>query len=276
MKDSELKVLVKKSYGDIAKKGGSCCPSKGSCCGVAPAEAISKNIGYTEDDLKAVPSGANLGLGCGNPIALASIKEGETVLDLGSGTGFDSFLAAAKVGKSGRVIGVDMTPEMIETARDNAAKGNYSNVEFRLGELENLPVADDSVDVVVSNCVINLVPGKNKAFEEAFRVLKPGGRLMVSDIVLKRALPDFVMKSIDAYVGCISGAALKEIYLEAIKSAGFDDVTVIDESIFPLDFMAEDPAVQAIARNLEEGAEGINKLEDLVSSIKVRGIKPRL
>ena len=149
MKDSELKVLVKKSYGDIAKKGGSCCPSKGSCCGVKPAEAISKNIGYTDEDLKAVPSGANLGLGCGNPIAMASIKEGETVFDLGSGAGFDSFLAAGKVGLSGRVIGVDMTPEMIETARENAAKGNYSNVEFRLGELENLPVADGSVDVVI-------------------------------------------------------------------------------------------------------------------------------
>ena len=276
MKNSELKVLVKKSYGNIAKKGGSCCPSKSSCCGAAPAEDVSKSIGYTEDALKAAPSGANLGLGCGNPIALASIKEGETVLDLGSGTGFDSFLAAAKVGKSGRVIGVDMTPEMIETARDNAAKGNYSNVEFRLGELENLPVADDSVDVIISNCVVNLVPDKKMAFKEAFRVLKPGGRLMVSDIVLKRALPDSVMESIDAYVGCISGAALKDSYLEAIKSAGFDDVTVIDESIFPLDFMAEDPAGQAIARNLEEGAEGINKLEDLVSSIKVRGIKPSL
>lgn len=275
MKDSELKVLVKKSYGNIAKKGGSCCPSKSSCCGAAPAEDVSKSIGYTEDDLEAVPSGANLGLGCGNPIAMASIKEGDTVLDLGSGAGFDSFLAAGKVGPKGRVIGVDMTPEMIEKAKENASKGNFSNVEFRLGELENLPVADDSVDVIISNCVVNLVPDKKTAFKEAFRVLKPGGRLMVSDIVLKRALPDFVMKSIDAYVGCISGAALKEIYLEAIKSAGFDDVTVIDESIFPLDFMAEDPAGQAIARNLEEGAEGINKLENLVSSIKVRAIKPK-
>lgn len=274
MKDSELKVLVKKSYGDIAKKGGSCCPSKGSCCGAAPAEDVSKSIGYTEDDLKAVPSGANLGLGCGNPIALASIKEGETVLDLGSGTGFDSFLAAAKVGKSGRVIGVDMTPEMIETARENAAKGNYSNVEFRLGELENLPVADGSIDVVISNCVINLVPDKKKAFEEAFRVLKPGGRLMVSDIVLLRSLPDFVMKSVAAYVGCISGAAMKESYLQAIKSAGFNEVTVIDESLFPLDCMADDLTGQSIAQNLKERAEEIKKVEGSVVSIKVRGIKP--
>lgn len=274
MKDSELKVLVKKSYGDIAKKGGSCCPSKGSCCGVAPAEAISKNIGYSDEDLKAVPSGANLGLGCGNPIALASIKEGETVLDLGSGAGFDSFLAAAKVGKSGRVIGVDMTPEMIETAIENAAKGNYSNVKFRLGELENLPVADESVDIVISNCVINLVPDKKKAFKEAFRVLKPGGRLMVSDIVLLRKLPDFAIQSVAAYVGCISGAAMKESYLEAIESAGFNEVTVIDESVFPLDCMANDPTGQAIAQNLKEKVEEIKKVEDSVASIKVGGKKP--
>lgn len=274
MLDSELKVLVKKSYGNIAKKGGSCCPSKSSCCGAAPVEDISKNIGYADEDLKAVPSGANLGLGCGNPIALASIKDGETVLDLGSGAGFDSFLAAARVGRSGNVIGVDMTPEMIETARENAAKGNYSNVEFRLGELENLPVADGSIDVVISNCVINLVPNKKKAFEEAFRVLKPGGRLMVSDIVLLRSLPDFVMKSVAAYVGCISGAAMKESYLQAIKSAGFNEVTVIDESLFPLDCMADDLTGQSIAQNLKERAEEIKKVEGSVVSIKVRGIKP--
>jgi SAM-dependent methyltransferase len=274
MKDSELKMLVKKSYGDIAKKAGSCCPSKSSCCGAAPAEDISKNIGYTDEDLKAVPSGANLGLGCGNPIAMALIKEGETVLDLGSGAGFDSFLAAVRVGKSGRVIGVDMTPEMIETARENAAKGNYSNVEFRLGELENLPVADESVDVVISNCVINLVPDKKKAFKEAFRVLKPGGRLMVSDIVLLRKLPDFVIQSVAAYVGCISGAAMKESYLEAIESAGFNEVTMIDESVFPLDCMANDPTGQAIVQNLKEKVEEIKKVEDSIASIKVGGIKP--
>ena len=274
MLDSELRVLVKKSYGDIAKKGGSCCPSKSSCCGATQAEDISKNIGYSDEDLKAVPSGANLGLGCGNPIALASIKEGETVLDLGSGAGFDSLLAAARVGMSGKVIGVDMTPEMIETARGNAAKGNYSNVEFRLGELENLPVADGSIDVVISNCVINLVPDKKKAFEEAFRVLKPGGRLMVSDIVLLRSLPDFVMISVAAYVGCISGAAMKESYLEAIKSAGFNEVTVIEESLFPLDCMADDLTGQSIAQNLKERAEEIKKVEGSVVSIKVRGIKP--
>ena len=274
MLDSELKVLVKKSYGDIAKKGGSCCPSSGSCCGAAPAEDISKNIGYSDEDLRSVPLGANLGLGCGNPIALASLKDGETVLDLGSGAGFDSFLAAGKVGEMGRVIGVDMTAEMIDRARENAARGNYGNVEFRMGEIEELPVADTSVDVVISNCVINLVPDKNKAFKEAFRVLRPGGRLMVSDIVLLRRLPDKIMKSIAAYVGCISGAAIKELYLQAIKSAGFDDVTVIDESAFPLDCMTNDITGQAVFQSFGDDAEQIKKIEDSISSIKVRAIKP--
>lgn len=274
MLDSELKVIVRKNYGDIAKKGGSCCPSKGSCCSAAPAEDISKRIGYSEEDMKAVPLGANLGLGCGNPIALASIKEGETVLDLGSGAGFDSFLAAGKVGQKGRVIGVDMTAEMVEKARDNAAKGNFCNVEFRLGEIEELPVAHASVDVVISNCVINLVPDKKKAFQEAFRVLRPGGRLMVSDIVLQRRLPDKIIKSIAAYVGCISGAAMKESYLEAIKSAGFDDVTVIEESVFPLDCMTNDITGQAVVQSFGDNAEEIKKIEDSISSIKVRAIKP--
>ena len=250
MDDSEIKVLVKESYGKIARTGGSCCPTKGSCCGTAPPEEISKGIGYSEEEMNAVPQGANLGLGCGNPIALASIKEGETVLDLGSGAGFDSFLAAGRVGPTGKVIGVDMTPEMINRARENAAIGSYSNVQFRQGELEDLPVDDNSVDVIVSNCVINLVPDKKKAFEEAFRVLKPGGRLMVSDLVLHQELPDRIKESIEGYVGCISGAVMKDVYLDTIRSAGFGDVEVIEESAF-------------------------NEFADSVSSIKVKAIKPR-
>ena len=249
MDDSELKVLVKKSYGNIAKKGGSCCPTKGSCCGTLPPEEISKGIGYSEKEMNAVPQGANLGLGCGNPIALASIKEGETVLDLGSGAGFDSFLAASRVGPTGRVIGVDMTPEMINKARENAAIGSYGNVQFVPGELEDLPVEDNSVDAVISNCVINLVPDKKKVFKEAFRVLKPGGRLMVSDLVLRLDLPLSIKNSIEGYVGCISGAVMKDVYLDAIRSAGFDDVEVIEESAF-------------------------NGFADSVFSIKVRAIKP--
>ena len=275
MKDSEIKVLVKESYGRIAKKGGSCCPSGGSCCGTAPPEEISRNIGYSEDDMKTVPQGANLGLGCGNPIALASIKEGMTVLDLGSGAGFDSFLAADRVGPTGKVIGVDMTPEMIEKAKENAAKGNYRNVQFRSGDLEDLPVEDNSVDVVISNCVINLVPDKKKAFEEAFRVLKPGGRLILSDIVLNRELPDRIKRSIEGYVGCISGAAMKDVYLDAIRIAGLNEVNVIDDSPFSLDFIANEKAGQALAEGLEEETEDIKKLEGSVSSIKVTATKPR-
>ncbi len=274
MKDSELKVLVRKGYGDIARQGGSCCPSKSSCCGSASPEAISKKIGYSEEDLKAVPSGSNLGLGCGNPIALASINEGETVLDLGSGAGFDSFLAARKVGPKGRVIGVDMTPEMVERARENAAKGNFGNVEFRLGELEHLPVEDDSVDVIISNCVINLVPDKKKAFEEAFRVLKPGGRLMVSDIVLLKDLPDFVKQSAEAYVGCLSGAVEKEHYLEIITSSGFESVEIIEESILSLDLLKSDPIGQALVEKVPSGKrKELEAMETTVSSIRVRARK---
>ncbi len=275
MNDSEIKVLVKDRYGKIAGKGGSCCPTKGSCCGTAPPEEISKGIGYSEEEMNAVPQGANLGLGCGNPIALASIKEGETVLDLGSGAGFDSFLAANRVGPTGKVIGVDMTPEMINRARENAAIGGYSNVQFLPGELEDLPVEDNSVDIVISNCVINLVPDKEKAFMEAFRVLKPGGRLMVSDLVLRQKLPLSIENSIEGYVGCISGAVMKDVYLDAIGSAGFGDVEVIEESPFSLDFFVSDSTDQAIDQSPKMSAEEVNGFADSVSSIKVRAIKPR-
>ena len=210
MDKGEIRKVVRKGYAKIAKQDSSCCAPVKSCCGSTDlAQDISRNIGYTEEELKAVPEGANLGLGCGNPIALASLKEGETVLDLGSGAGFDCFLAASRIGGKGRVIGVDMTPEMVEKARENARKVNSANVEFRLGEIENLPVADNSVDVVISNCVINLSPEKGRVFTETLRVLKPGGRLMISDIVLLKELPDVLRNSIEAYVGCLSGAYLK-------------------------------------------------------------------
>lgn len=225
--------------------------------------------------MNAVPQGANLGLGCGNPIALASIKEGETVLDLGSGAGFDSFLAANRVGPTGKVIGVDMTPEMINRARENADKGSYSNVQFVPGELEDLPVDDNSMDAVISNCVINLVPDKKKVFKEVFRVLKPGGRLMVSDLVLRQKLPLSIENSIEGYVGCISGAVMKDVYLDAIGSAGFGDVEVIEESPFSLDFFVSDSTDQAIDQSPKMSAEEVNGFADSVSSIKVRAIKPR-
>jgi SAM-dependent methyltransferase len=271
-KDEDLKKAVRENYGRVAEQASPCCSS--SCCMTAKPAAIARKIGYTEEEVQAVPTGSNLGLGCGNPIALASLSEGETVLDLGSGAGFDCFLASNIVGPSGLVIGVDMTSEKIARARDNALKGGYKNVEFRLGEIESLPVEDNTIDIIISNCVINLVPNKGKAFKEAFRVLKPGGRLMVSDIVLKKKLPDFVLESIEAYVGCIAGASTKTGYLDAIRSAGFEDVTVMDESVFPLDCMTNDPTGQAILLSLNGSAEEIKKLEGAISSIKVRGIKP--
>jgi len=228
-----IKEAVKKTYGRIAERKQKGCCSSASCCGSDPVEAISRAIGYSEQETKAVPEGANLGLGCGNPVAIASLKKGEVVLDLGSGAGFDAFLAASKVGKSGKVIGVDMTPEMTAKAGENALKGGYKNVEFRLGEIESLPVDSGSVDVIISNCVINLSTDKKKVFAEAFRVLKPGGRLMISDLVLLKKLPKAVKESLDAYTGCVAGAVLKDEYLALIKKAGFIDVDIIKQDDYP-------------------------------------------
>jgi len=276
MKEEEIKKVVRKGYAEIAKKESSCCAPVSPCCSQpTQAEDISKKIGYSDEELGSVPGGANLGLGCGNPVALASLKEGETVLDLGAGAGFDSFLAANKVGQSGKVIGVDMTPEMIDKARANAREGGYKNVEFRLGEIENIPAADNSIDVIISNCVINLSPDKKRVFREAFRVLKPGGRLMVSDIVLLKELPDFIRESVAAYVGCISGALLKNEYLETIRDAGFQEVQVLDETLFPIDCMANDPTAKTIINKLQATKEDIKNIENSVASIKVQGVKPK-
>ncbi len=275
MKDAEIKKMVREGYAQRVKTKSSCCAPASTCCGSGnTTQSISKAIGYSEEEIGSVPDGADLGLGCGNPIALASLVEGEVVLDLGSGAGFDCFLAANKVGESGRVIGVDMTPEMLEKARENAEKGGYRNVEFRLGEIENLPVADNSVDIIISNCVINLSPDKKSVFEEAFRVLKPGGRLMVSDIVLLKELPDFIRNSVAAYVGCISGALMKNEYLDTITVAGFQEVRVLDKSIFPIDCMASDPTAQAVIKKLDLTEEAIKDAASSVASIKVCGIKP--
>jgi len=274
MKEKEIKKAVREGYAKIASQGSSCCGQSSSCCGsAAVAQDISKKIGYAEEEMKAVPEGANLGLGCGNPVALASLKKGETVLDLGSGAGFDCFLAAQKVGAKGKVIGVDMTPEMLDKARENARKGKYKNVEFRLGEIENLPVADSSVDVIISNCVINLSPDKARVFTEAFRVLKPGGRLMVSDIVLLQELPDAIKNSVQAYIGCLSGAVMKAEYLRLIKKAGFKDVSILDESCFPIDCMATDPIAKVIMKDVNIPPEKLGEAIDAVASIKVKGVK---
>jgi len=276
MKETEIKRMVREGYAERVKTGSSCCtPAKSCCCGGgSTVRSISKSVGYADEEMDSVPDGANLGLGCGNPTALASLVEGETVLDLGSGAGFDCFLAANKVGENGKVIGIDMTPEMIEKARENAEKGGYRNVEFRLGEIESLPAADNSVDVIISNCVINLSPDKERVFSEAFRVLKPGGRLMVSDIVLLKELPDFIRNSVAAYVGCISGALMKDEYLGAIKKSGFQEVNVLDEAIFPIDCVSNDPAAGAAINKMDLSEDQVKDAASSVASIKVQGKKP--
>ncbi|MGD0496229.1 MAG: arsenite methyltransferase [Candidatus Bathyarchaeia archaeon] len=276
MEEENVKKMVREGYAKIAKKQKSCCDTRTSCCsnGSDVSKEITKRIGYTEEEIGSVPEGANLGLGCGNPVALASLKKGQTVLDLGSGGGFDCFLAANRVGKGGKIIGVDMTPEMVDKARENARKGKYGNVEFRLGEIENLPVADGTVDVVISNCVINLSPNKKRVFEEAFRALKPNGRLMVSDIVLLKQLPEIIRRNVQAYIGCLSGAEMKDKYLQMIRDAGFKEVKVVEENYFPIENMANDPTAQAIVKTSQMPLDKLKKLENTVSSVKVYGVKP--
>ena len=193
---------------------------------------MSTRLGYSEQELGSIPEGADLGLGCGHPTALASLTQGETVLDLGSGAGIDCFLAANLVGENGHVIGVDMTADMIDRARENAVKNDIDNVEFRLGEIEHLPVADGTVDVVISNCVVNLSPDKPQVFSEVYRALKPGGRMMISDIVQLKPLPEAILKSVEAYVGCIAGASMKQDYVSMIQAAGFRDIEILSEKTF--------------------------------------------
>jgi len=274
MKKEEVRKVVRDGYAQVAKSGSSCCAPQNPCCGTTNVAAdISKKIGYTDEDIQSVPEGANLGLGCGNPVALASLKEGEVILDLGSGAGFDCFLAANSVGKTGKVIGIDMTPEMVEKARENAHKGGYENVEFRLGEIENLPVADNHADAIISNCVINISPDKERVFQEAFRVLKPGGRLMVSDMVLVSELPDSIKSSVAAYVGCLAGAIMQDEYVEAIKAAGFKQVRIIDETSLATDYTPEDPIVQALVNDSGISRADLKKLGSSVRSIKVQAVK---
>lgn len=271
MKEKKIKRMVTEGYTKIAKKKNPCCVP--SCCADAGLEEkVSKEIGYSQEDLEAIPEGANMGLGCGNPVAYASLKEGETVLDLGSGAGLDCFLAANKVGRAGRVIGIDMTPDMVKKAEELRKREQYENVEFKLAEIECLPLADNSVDVVISNCVINLSPDKKEVFREAFRVLKPGGRLMISDIVLLKELPDSVKNSVEAYIGCLGGAILKEEYISAIMEAGFQQVKVIDETTFDIDVL--DPITKVIMENLKASTDNIREVASSAASVKVSAIKP--
>jgi SAM-dependent methyltransferase len=275
MKEKEIKRAVKEGYARIAKQATSYYSSKG-CCGYAEIpEEICKRMGYSEEEISAAPPESNLGLGCGNPVAMAAIKEGETVLDMGSGAGFDCFLTSSRVGSSGKVIGVDITSEMVDKARTNARKGRYENIDFRQGDLENMPVADNYVDVVISNCVINLVPNKRLVFTEAFRVLKPGGRLAISDVVLTRMLPEFVKNSTRAYIGCLAGAIMKDEYLQIIRNVGFSDVNVVAEESFPVESLLRETEVSAAVEMPKISSGQQKEVADSVLSIKVSAVKPR-
>ncbi|PKM43953.1 MAG: arsenite S-adenosylmethyltransferase [Gammaproteobacteria bacterium HGW-Gammaproteobacteria-1] len=253
-----IRNAVRENYGKVARQdGGGCCA--GGSCGTASAAVVALQLGYSDTDAGAVPEGANLGLGCGNPQAIAAVQPGEVVLDLGSGAGFDAFLAARAVGDAGKVIGVDMTPEMLTRARDNARKGGYQNVEFRLGEIEHLPVADASVDAIISNCVINLSPDKAQVFREAFRVLRPGGRLAISDVVATAELPEQARHDLALYTGCLAGASLIGELEAMMRAAGFTGVRIAskDES-------------RGFIRDWAPG----RRMEDYVASAAIEAVKP--
>jgi len=274
IKEKEIKRAVKEGYARIAKQATSYYASR-SCCGCSDfSDEMSRKLGYTQEEILAAPPESNLGLGCGNPVALASPKEGEIVLDMGAGAGFDCFLASSRVGPSGKIIGVDITSEMVDKARANARKAGFTNIDFRQGDLENMPVADNYVDVVISNCVINLVPNKKMVFKEAFRVLKPGGRLAVSDIVLRRELPDFVKSSTEAYIGCLAGAIMKDEYLEIIRKVGFQRVSVVAESGFPLESLICDTADLAKVNHPQISSKQLGEMAESVLSVKISAVKP--
>jgi SAM-dependent methyltransferase len=262
----KIRVSVRESYTEVANAStvGGCCGVDSSCCGVSEDAQIntliSTRLGYSADDLANVPGGADMGLGCGNPRAIADLRPGETVLDLGSGGGFDAFLAADEVGEEGCVIGIDMTPAMLSKARGNAEKGNYANVEFRLGEIEHLPVADKSIDVIISNCVINLSPDKGQVFREAFRVLKPGGRLAISDVVASTELPPEMKSDMRLHSACVAGASQIGELEKILEAAGFEGV-----AIEPKDESRE---------FIKDWVPGSN-VDDYVLSATIEAVKPR-
>jgi len=274
MKEDDIRRAVRDRYGSIAREGtvGCGCGCNADNGTLADLVTLGQTVGYSNTELGTVPDGTNLGLGCGNPTALAHLKEGETVLDLGSGAGFDCFLASKEVGPQGRVIGVDMTPDMVERARRAAEAGGYDNVEFRLGEIEALPVPDNSVDAVISNCVLNLSPARNRVFAEVMRVLKPGGRIMISDLISVHPTPQFLLESTDALVGCLP--VQEGEYLGQLRAAGLENVEIIEEKVYPTDLLTADPAVQEFLA-AHPGEEKV--ILDFIASIRsgmIQGTKP--
>jgi SAM-dependent methyltransferase len=261
--------IVRERYAQIAREGKPVPES--TCCGPRPAE-VAPHLGYKDTEIAAVPEGANLGVGCGAPLGHAALRSGETVLDLGSGAGFDVFLAAREVGDTGRVIGIDMTPEMLERARRNAAVAGYRTVEFREGRIEALPIENESVDLVISNCVINLVPDKAAVYREVARVLRPGGRVVVSDVVLDAPLPEAVAGSVAALTGCVAGAAMRADYLRTIAEAGLHDIEVLDDRAFGE--MALTMIPDSLLRTMESAGVDVSAVARTVRSITVRAWKP--
>jgi SAM-dependent methyltransferase len=260
---ASVHAAVQSKYGAIARQGT-------SCCGAGTSTMSLQELGYSPEQQQQVEAGSDLGLGCGNPLAHADLQPGETVLDLGSGAGLDAFLAAREVGKTGRVIGVDMTPDMIARARAAAERGGHTNVEFRHGTIEALPVESQSVDVIMSNCVINLATDKGRVFREALRVLRPGGRLVVSDLVLRAPLPDSVRTSVEAYVGCVAGAQLETDYLRHVREAGFTGVEIAERRAYA-------PESNTTASCCGSGAAADSEFTDAlrhVLSVKVRAVRP--
>lgn len=272
MDKNQIQKNVKQGYAKIVKRSNKLklVPSFLKCCDVNNViKDISQSIGYSEDDMKHAPEDSNLGIGCGNPIGIASIQKGQTILDLGSGAGFDCFLAARETGESGKVIGIDMTPEMVMQARKNAKKGNYKNVEFIIGEIENLPIENDSIDLIISNCVINLSNQKEQVFREAFRVLKQNGSILFSDIVLQKELPDYVKYTVEGHIACLAGAIRKEDYIFGLEQAGFSRIQIKKLSHFPIELMLNDPIAQKIVSENQLTEIEISEIVNSIASISI-------
>ena len=277
MDKSTVKQSVVETYGKLAKHSkGSLFSKLFGCCDVSTqANQVGQKIGYSNEELSSVPEGANLGVGCGNPSSLTTMKEGDTVIDLGSGAGFDAFIVSKIVGETGKVIGIDLADEMLALARKNAKKGNYKNVEFVKGDIEQLPLESNVANHVISNCVINLSQRKAQVYKEAYRVLKPGGTLAVSDIVLEKDLPDFVKNSLAGHIACISGAEKLDTYLQYVKDAGFEEIKIESKTEFPLELMLTDPQLQKIAKemNFDLNSEEAKDIASRVKSISLTARK---
>lgn len=276
MSTDTVKKSVVESYGKLASAQGGIFSKLLACCDLSEnAKNVGEVIGYSKEEMNSVPEGSNLGVGCGNPAAFGKIQSGEVVVDLGSGAGFDAFIVSPIVGEKGKVIGVDLSDEMLALAKKNAKKGNYKNVEFLKGDIEALPIADETADRIISNCVINLSTKKGEVYKEAFRVLKPGGKISISDIILERDLPDFVKESLAGHIACVSGAEKLEDYIGYIKDAGFKDIKIESKANFPLELMLTDPQVMKLAKemNFNLNSEEAKDIASRVSSISISANK---